>query len=1261
MSQNRRLRRIISTTALVCTGALVLPTSAHAIAPDQIMAAGVYGFSDAPTPGFGTSNDPAIDWVERARAFDAFAYDATDRGSYTTILPDETAHNMPDGEITFKMPAYYGDTRVQRLGENDGDGYQESVTQFSSIISATLVGIDKSSQECTLGDLTTCNYVDMLQTYFHQDIGVAGNTPLLGKAGDGQGLPGSQDGWYQFLPNVLYYMVGDMYPDATNMDTMLRRIADNYYDMVVDIGGPSADFQMQDYDFEAKAKYLTSRDQAVELAAATAAVLLWAHERFGDEKYLTGAKWTMDAAERSDKNTYYEMIPLLLPYLAARMNALHGTDYDIHKYIRWLMHDSKTRNGWGTVGGKNRYNDGISTWGGKQVAGLSGSLTDKGFDGDDNTTGYAFAMNSFATTWLAATAKYDTQYADTIGKWLLNVNNASRWFFADQMTANEQTHGTDFIDGVSTGQPGSSTGWDKDDRAAAIAYEGLQPHSTRGILATSDVPERSGNWGTGPDARGLGLYGSGWIGFMSVIKPTNVENVLKTDLNALDSYGKNDYPTWLIYNPTGAVADVDYEVSAKTDLYDAITGTYLVRDAEGTVTVPVPASGSVVVVELPVGVELVRHGSIVYADASPVAYITDPHRDLARNAEVAATPNDEAVVAVTDGDEATAWSAEAANGQSVIVDLGRSHELGSVTMAWGKTFPDEYTVATSLDGQSWSDAATVQSKGGIETVHFAARDAQRIRVTIAEGAGGFELRSMEARIADLARSKPVTVGGVTTSGGVNNVFNTPSSLTDGSDQTRWESRTAHDQWAEIDLGSAQPLGTVKIDWEGAYGKAYRIQVSNDGETWEDVFTRTNGSGGYEVLSLDEGEQDAYRYLRWWGDERGTSWAYSMWSLEVNAREGVTREGDVFIDERSVAPGDALALSGRGFQPGETVNISVAGESIAATADDDGAFEVSITVPYEPGDYAITIEGVQSGVIRTINLTVAAEPGAVTTSVTLNIAPGSLVADSSNTAKATVTVGADSVLPPQGTVRLVSNGVTLAQQPVADGSAVFDIVSSLAVGNHSIVAQYHSADADTWLDGQSSTVSLQVVPAPVTFSLAVARTTVGSATTATVTVSTPGKWTGGAVRITGWRGDHVVNVPASGRTQVKLPRLVKARNRTISATFGGSSRLAGSSVSAVVKVGKAKPKVKVKVAKRAQRGDRMRVRINVKRPKGVTAKGKAVIRVGGKKVKTVKVKKNGKATTRIKVNRLGKAKIRVNYKATKNLKKAKKTVTVQVRR
>lgn len=100
---------------------------------------------------------------------------------------------------------------------------------------------------------------------------------------------------------------------------------------------------------------------------------------------------------------------------------------------------------------------------------------------------------------------------------------------------------------------------------------------------------------------------------------------------------------------------------------------------------------------------------------------------------------------------------------------------------------------------------------------------------------------------------------------------------DGEPGTRWSSTRSDPQWLRIDLGESQPVDRVRLTWEGAYAKAYQVQVSDDASTWTTVRTVTDGRGGTEDLS---GLRGSGRYLRLDLMQRATSYGYSLYEVEV---------------------------------------------------------------------------------------------------------------------------------------------------------------------------------------------------------------------------------------------------------------------------------------------------------------------------------------------------------------------------------------------
>ncbi|WP_152395201.1 polysaccharide lyase family 8 super-sandwich domain-containing protein [Paenibacillus guangzhouensis] len=100
---------------------------------------------------------------------------------------------------------------------------------------------------------------------------------------------------------------------------------------------------------------------------------------------------------------------------------------------------------------------------------------------------------------------------------------------------------------------------------------------------------------------------------------------------------------------------------------------------------------------------------------------------------------------------------------------------------------------------------------------------------------------------------------------------------DGSMATRWSSNRTDAEWIYVDLGKSMPINSVKLFWESAYGSGYKIQVSNDGGTWKDVFVTTTGDGGTDEITF---ETENARYVRMLGTKRATQYGYSLIEFEV---------------------------------------------------------------------------------------------------------------------------------------------------------------------------------------------------------------------------------------------------------------------------------------------------------------------------------------------------------------------------------------------
>ncbi|PZG23770.1 hypothetical protein C1J01_00540 [Nonomuraea aridisoli] len=105
----------------------------------------------------------------------------------------------------------------------------------------------------------------------------------------------------------------------------------------------------------------------------------------------------------------------------------------------------------------------------------------------------------------------------------------------------------------------------------------------------------------------------------------------------------------------------------------------------------------------------------------------------------------------------------------------------------------------------------------------------------------------------------------------------PGKAVDGSTSTRWASAEGVDpQWIRVDLGSPHTVSRVRLTWEAAYARAYRVQISPDGSTWSDVHSTAAGDGATDDLTVS----GTGRYVRVYGTQRGTPYGYSLWEMEV---------------------------------------------------------------------------------------------------------------------------------------------------------------------------------------------------------------------------------------------------------------------------------------------------------------------------------------------------------------------------------------------
>ena len=131
---------------------------------------------------------------------------------------------------------------------------------------------------------------------------------------------------------------------------------------------------------------------------------------------------------------------------------------------------------------------------------------------------------------------------------------------------------------------------------------------------------------------------------------------------------------------------------------------------------------------------------------------------------------------------------------------------------------------------------------------------------------------------------------------------------DGNPGTRWESVAADPQWVVVDLENTYSIYDIEFDWEGAYAKAYTIEVSADGDTWYEAYSTDDCKGGQHVREQVLMHNFPARYIRFNGSQRATGYGYSFWEMEVYG-EPFDYDLNTYRAPELAEDGTAIALVG----------------------------------------------------------------------------------------------------------------------------------------------------------------------------------------------------------------------------------------------------------------------------------------------------------------------------------------------------------------
>ena len=528
------------------------------------------------------------DWNAHARAYEALVFDFDAAGDFLPLIWwDKTRRNFD--RDTFGLYSYVGAKKTW------AEDHHEGINCIATVLGSSLAGIDMRNQN-------SHNWVLMCENYFNRDNGL---DLFLNTTNARSG----RSFWYELYPTILAIGLHACYPHLGGFRDEILIAATRWRDASIRMSNRSGvpDFNWTAFDFSSMEPIFGGRHREPEAAAAVAWIEYMAHAMSGDPKYLETSRWALDYMEGQQESIFYEVLLPYGAYAAARMNAEHGTDYDVQKLLNWCFDGTSVcRPGWGVI---------AERWGEVDCHGLCGSLIDWGqyvlnvdtTDMERNIKargGYAFTMNTFSLAGaFVPIVRYDPRFATTIGKWMLNAANAARLFYPD---AHDRMHQSCWF---WTGDPDN-----------LIAYEGLRKEwDGRAPYATGDPIRFS--WG----AIDRGLYGSSHVGFFGgIIDTTDVEGLLRLDCTKTDFHRGQSYPTWLYYNPHHEEKRVSLPfVKPDERIYDTVSKRFVEFPAQGRTALTIPGGRAAVAVIVPNSAQITRSGNAMQADGVTVDFMVD--------------------------------------------------------------------------------------------------------------------------------------------------------------------------------------------------------------------------------------------------------------------------------------------------------------------------------------------------------------------------------------------------------------------------------------------------------------------------------------------------------------------------------------------------------------------------------------------------------------------------------------------------------------
>ena len=241
--------------------------------------------------------------------------------------------------------------------------------------------------------------------------------------------------------------------------------------------------------------------------------------------------------------------------------------------------------------------------------------------------------------------------------------------------------------------------------------------------------------------------------------------------------------------------------------------------------------------------------------------------------------------------------------QTWSMDLGRSYEIDKVILYWENAAAKKYKIYVSENKTDWMEVASEEAgEKGRFKYDFAPTNARYVKIELEERTSeiyGYCMYEWQIFTVGSVEEKevPNLAENATAVASSDDGENSAEKAIDGDEGTMWRTEYIQDQTVTdeekanenitLSWNSPQTFDTVKVKWGGGYMKGYKLQTSDDGETWTDMYEVTSGiASEYRNIRLKEAVTTSH--LRLQGITFG-AYCFEIYEIQVYDQTNVPVE------------------------------------------------------------------------------------------------------------------------------------------------------------------------------------------------------------------------------------------------------------------------------------------------------------------------------------------------------------------------------------